>query len=164
MEGLAGLVRGRRSDGLAPIEKLAVFEELAPTFSTILSHRAIDWCRRNNAQKNRPNAAPSLEAIAEALDRPVELADPASIPDDDLGSLRFEEIYERCADALTALEWRLVYEVYVAAERTRGELIEDPAILAAMGTDGSGSTATRRRRLNDHLESALAKLARRLVE
>jgi hypothetical protein len=162
VETMALLVRGRASDGLAPVEQVTVFEELIPVFCTMLGHRAIDWARAAKAERNRPNMGLSFEAITEDPDRPVQIADPTTVGKDVVGGLNFEEIYFQCRESLTPLEWHLLYEIYVSRSATRSDLIDDPATVEAIGSSMAESPATRRRRLNDHLVQALENLARGL--
>ena len=76
--------------------------------------------------------------------------------------MSFEAIFEECRDLLSPFEWRVVYEIYVSREFTRGQLITQPDIIEGMGLSSGASEAKCRRHLNTYLESALAKLQQAL--
>ncbi len=161
-EAFAGLAKGRKRDGVAPVEQVTVFEELVPVFSTMLSNRVIDWARKMRSLKNQPNIGTSMEEMEERAGTAGQVADPASMGSMAETEMSFEDIFEECRDLLTELEWRVVYEIYVSREFTRGQLIEQDEITESMGLPPGTSEAKRRRHLNSHLESALAKLQRAL--
>lgn len=163
-ESLAGLVRGRGSDGKAPIELVTVFEELAPLFGTMVSHRVVDWSRKMKSLKNQPNVQHSLDELTDNPNRPLQVADPKTTRGKQPGDLSFEDIYYQCHECLDEFEWRLIYEIYVGQDMTRGDMIEDGSVLSAMGIKPSASPAKKRRHLKAHIESALANLAKCLQQ
>ena len=161
-EAFAGLAKGRKRDGVAPVEQVTVFEELVPVFSTMLSNRVIDWARKMRSLKNQPNAGTSMEEMEERAGAAGQVADPASVGRGAETEMSFDDIFEECRDLLTDLEWRVVFEIYVSREFTRGQLIEQDEITEAMGLPPGTSEAKRRRHLNSYLESALSKLQKAL--
>jgi hypothetical protein len=163
-EAFAQLTRGRASDGKAPVELVSEVSELVPLFSTMLGHRAIDWARARKSLKNRPNVALSFDAAGDDTDRhsPLQIADPRSPGPGLTGSLSFREIYFQCRECLEPFQWKMIYEIFIGGGSTRGDLVDDPGLVEMIGADMAQSVATRRRRLNDHIDKALAALGRGL--
>ena len=155
---LAVLATVRERDGIAPIEKLTVFEEVVPLFTTMVHNRGISWLRKLSAQKNRPNNP----AYGESLDDPDRFISPASDGGDGgpFDALTFDRMHDSCSDSLTELEWHILTALFVEANVTRGDLAQDPQVMRLMGVKPSSSLGNRRRHLNKHLESALDKLGK----
>jgi len=156
-DSLAELVKPRRDDGRAPIEEPTVFEELIPLHARIVGFRAVDWHRRRGSLKNQPNNGESLEGLCENEGRAMQFEDPAADPD----QTRFEQIYRQCREALEPQEWELIFTLYVAQSATVQDLIHDPEFCRRHGLRASAST--RRRMLNDLVETALEKIRKHLV-
>lgn len=138
---------------------MIVFEEIIPNFCRRIGFRAIDSLRRRTSQKARPEHLHSLEGMASEDGTPVQLADPATVDHDRPDKWRFEEIYHQCREELDAVEWGLVYDLYVAQNYTVKELIADSAKLEFLGIDPNQSPATLRRRVDDIVNPALERLA-----
>lgn len=155
LEILAELARERGSDGVAPISELTVFEEIVPLQHKMLQFRSIDWHRRREAQKNRTNTGPSLDALSDDPDRPMQFADPDSAGG---ATPKFDRIYAECREALSDDEWRLVVTLYVARTATVTDLVDDPGFCASLGVKAGASESTRRRAINAKVEGALEKL------
>ncbi len=143
----------------APIEELIVFEEIIPNFCRRIGFRAIDAVRKRSTLKARPDHLDSLEAMATEEGTPVAIADPAVSDRERPDTWRFEEIYAQCKEELNAIEWGLVYDLYVAQHYTVKDLIADPAKLRFLGIDPKQSPATLRRRVEDIVNPALERLA-----
>jgi len=154
---LAVLAKVREQDGQAPIEKLTVFEEVVPFFSTMVHNRGVSWLRKLSAQKNRPNNP----AYGESLDDPDKHLTPASggeHGDEPWNGVTFDRMFEACRECLSELEWHILTALFVEANVTRGDLAEDPQVMQMMGVKEASSLGNRRRHLNKHMESALEKL------
>jgi hypothetical protein len=143
----------------APIEELIVFEEIIPNFCRRIGFRAIDAVRKRSTLKARPDHLDSLEAMETEEGTPVAIADPTASDRERPDTWRFEEIYAQCKEELTAIEWGLVYDLYVAQHYTVKDLIADPAKLRFLGIDPKQSPATLRRRVEDIVNPALQRLA-----
>ncbi len=143
----------------APIEELIVFEEIIPNFCRRIGFRAIDALRKRTALKARPAHLHSLEGMESEDGTAVQLADPAAPDRERPDTWRFEEIYAQCREDLSALEWSLIYDLYVAQRYTVKDLIADPAKLRFLGIDPGQSPATLRRRVDDLVNPALQRLA-----
>jgi DNA-directed RNA polymerase specialized sigma24 family protein len=154
---LVELVRERENTHSAPILDPTVFEELIPLHARILQFRAIDWFRRRTALKNQPNSGESFDALTGDPDRPLQFQDAAS------ESISFEKIYQECREALTPVEWQLVYTLYVAQTATVQDLIQDDKTCAKLGIKPGVSTSTRRRVIAEMVEEALEKIRENLV-
>lgn len=154
---LVELVRERENSQSAPILDPTVFEELIPLHSRIVQFRAIDWFRRRSALKNQPNAGESFDALTGDPDHPLQFQDGTS------DSISFEKIYQECREALTAVEWQLIYTLYVAQSATVQDLIQDDKICAKLGIKPGVSTSTRRRVIAEMVEEALEKIRENLV-
>lgn len=159
IETFAELPKPKGSDGKAPIETIVVFEEVIPLFTRMLQFRAIDWRRKQAALKNQPNNQHSLEELTESEDHARQFEDVSARAFGDPGHLSFDRIYEQCEEALTPLEWELVFIIHVAQTHTMGELLDDPVFLKKLDLKKTDSTSKRRRVLNEHLHGALGKLA-----
>lgn len=147
------------SSGPAPIEELIVFEEIIPNFCRRIGFRAIDSIRRRTTQKARPEHLHSLEGMESEEGTAVQLADPSEGDRDRPDTWRFEEIYRECREELTAIEWGLIFDLYVAQNYTVKDLIADRAKLEFLGIDPEQSASTRRRRVEDIVNPALERLA-----
>lgn len=156
---LVELARVRSSDQKAPILDPTVFEELIPLHTRIVGFRAIDWYRRQSTLKNKPNAGESLDALHDDPNRPMQFEDHASAPD----SVNFERIYHECQEALEPLEWDMIYTLFVAQSATIQDLIEESDFCARYGLKPSASTSTRRRILNERIQTALEKIRESFV-
>lgn len=154
---LVELVRERENTHSAPILDPTVFEELIPLHARILQFRAIDWFRRRTALKNQPNSGESFDALTGDPDRPLQFQDEAS------ETISFEKIYQECREALTPVEWQLVYTLYVAQTATVQDLIQDDKVCAKLGIKPGVSTSTRRRVIAEMVEEALEKIRENLV-
>jgi DNA-directed RNA polymerase specialized sigma24 family protein len=154
---LVELVRERENTHSAPILDPTVFEELIPLHARILQFRAIDWFRRRTALKNQPNSGESFDALTGDPDRPLQFQDEAS------EAISFEKIYQECREALTPVEWQLVYTLYVAQTATVQDLIQDDKVCAKLGIKPGVSTSTRRRVIAEMVEEALKKIRENLV-
>jgi hypothetical protein len=143
----------------APIEEIIVFEEIIPNFCRRIGFRAIDAVRKRTTLKARPYHLDSLEAMESEEGTPVAIADPTASDRERPDTWRFEEIYAQCKEELTAIEWGLVYDLYVAQHYTVKDLIADPAKLRFLGIDPKQSPATLRRRVEDIVNPALQRLA-----
>ncbi|MBB5351022.1 hypothetical protein HNR46_001256 [Haloferula luteola] len=143
-----------RNDGGAPILDLTVFEELIPLHTRITGFRAIDWMRKKSAQKNRPNAGESFDALTDDPDHRKQFEDPNSDPD----QATFERIYSECREDLTDLEWDLIYSLYVAQSAPVQDLLADDAFCRRHGIRTTASPSTKRRELLAKAEEALGKI------
>lgn len=155
LEILAEMARQRGSDQVAPISELTVFEEIVPLQHKMLQFRSIDWHRRRQALKNQTNTGPSLDALADDPERPMQFAEPGS---EHGATPKFERIYAECREALDEDEWRLVVTLYVARTATVTELVEDLDFCASLGVKPGASESTRRRAINARVEGCLEKL------
>jgi hypothetical protein len=158
-ETLAAMAHGKGTPKRAPVEELIVFEEMIPHFCRRLGFRAIDHIRRQTSQKARPEHLQSLEGMMSEEGSTIDLADPAADDMDRPDSWRFEEIYSRCRELLSPLEWNLVFDLYVAQNYTVKDLIADPEKLASLGIKNGRSASTLRKRVDDIVNPALEKLA-----
>lgn len=154
---LVELVRERENSRSAPILDPTVFEELIPLHARIVQFRAIDWFRRRSALKNQPNAGESFDALTGDPDRPLQFEDGAA------DTISFEKIYNECREALSAVEWQLVYTLYVAQTATVQDLIQNDRFCAKLGIKPGASTSTRRRVIAEMVEEALEKIRENLV-
>ena len=154
---LVELVRERENSRSAPILDPTVFEELIPLHARIVQFRAIDWFRRRSALKNQPNAGESFDALTGDPDRPLQFEDGAS------DTISFEKIYNECREALSAVEWQLVYALYVAQTATVQDLIQNDRLCAKLGIKPGASASTRRRVIAEMVEEALEKIRENLV-
>lgn len=156
-DSLAALVRCRVSDGRPPILDPTVFEELIPLHLRILGFRAIDWFRRRDSLKNRPNEGESIDAMADATRGGLQFEDLRSTHE----TPTFERIYMECREALDPQEWELIFALYVADSSTIQELIMNRRFCRRHGL--GGSTSTRRRTLSRRVEEALEKIRKTFV-
>lgn len=154
---LVELIREREESRRAPILDPTVFEEIIPLHSRIVQYRAIDWFRRKSALKNQPNAGESFDALTDDPDRPIQFEDVAD------GLLSFEKIYAECREALSPLEWQLVYHLYVAQSATVQDLVTNDAVCARLGIRSGASASTRRRVIGELVEGALEKIRENLI-
>lgn len=154
---LVELVRERENSKSAPILDPRVFEELIPLHARILQFRAIDWFRRRSALKNQPNAGESFDALTGDPDRPLQFEDGAS------DTISFEKIYNECREALSTVEWQLVYTLYVAQTATVQDLIQNDRLCTKLGIKPGASASTRRRVIAEMVEEALEKIRENLV-
>lgn len=154
---LVELVRERENSHSAPILDPTVFEELIPLHARIVQFRAIDWFRRRSALKNQPNSGESFDALTGDPERPLQFQDAGS------DTISFEKIYQECREALTPVEWQLVYTLYVAQTATVQDLIQDDKVCAKLGIKPGVSTSTRRRVIAEMVEEALEKIRENLV-
>lgn len=143
----------------APIETLKVFEEIIPNFCRLISLRSIDWLRRHLSKKARPASLTSIEAMTTEEGTQVELADHLASDPDEPATWRFEEIYRQCRELLTTTEWGLIYKIYIAQTHTVKDLVQDKKEVSQLDLDPSQSPSTLRRRIDEILQPALAKLA-----
>lgn len=143
----------------APIEELIVFEEIIPNFCRRIGFRAIDAVRKRTSLKARPDHLVSLEGMETEEGCAVQIADPAVSDRERPDTWRFEEIFAQCREELSAVEWGLIHDLYVAQRYTVKDLIADPAKLAFLGIDAKQSPATLRRRVEDIINPALERLA-----
>jgi hypothetical protein len=164
-ETLAELTRAGTAPGA--LEKLLVFEELPKLFATMIERRTISWLRKVGAQKRRA----TNPAFTNRLDDPDDataraLADPSSSPAGDSPWVHagFDRIRRACRPVLSDFEWHLVEVLFVEASHTRGDLASDAWTLEQMGVEPSASESKRRRRLNEFIDDALARLGRALQE
>ncbi|WP_367873886.1 hypothetical protein [Luteolibacter sp. Populi] len=155
IETLAELVREREASHRTPIQEPTVFEEIIPLHTRIVQFRAIDWFRRRGAQKNQPNAGESFDALTGDSERPLQFEDAAS------AAVTFEKIYKDCQEALSSIEWQLVYALYVAQTATIQDLIRNNQVCTKLGI--KGSLSTRRRAIDDMVKTALEKIRENLV-
>ena len=160
IETFAELARPKVSNHRAPIEAIRVFEEIIPLFSRMIQFRAIDWRRKQSALKNQPNTQSSLEELTESEDHAMQFEDSSTGPSATIGEMSFDEIYKQCLECLDALEWKLVFTVYVSQSATLGEVVENPSTLQDLGLSPKDSSSKKRRILNEFLEKALKKLAK----
>lgn len=158
----ASLALSKSGHQPAPIEELIVFEEIIPNFCRRIGFRAIDSVRRRTSLKARPEHLQSLEAMETEEGGAVQLADPTAKDVDRPDTWRFEEIYQQCREDLNAVEWGLIFDLYVAQHYTVKDLIADPAKLALLGIAANQSPATLRRRVEDIINPALERLAEAL--
>lgn len=154
---LVELVRQREDSRHAPILDPKVFEEIIPLHSRIVQYRAIDWFRRRSALKNQPNAGESFDALTGDPDRPQQFEDASD------RTISFEKIYAECREALSPLEWQLVYHLYVAQTATVQDLVGNDAFCAKLGIKPGASASTRRRVIGERVESALEKIRENLI-
>ena len=154
---LVELVRERENNKSAPILDPRVFEELIPLHARIVQFRAIDWFRRRSALKNQPNAGESFDALTGDPDRPLQFEDGAS------DTISFEKIYNECREALSPVEWQLVYTLYVAQTATVQDLIQNDRLCGKLGIKPGASASTRRRVIAEMVEAALKKIRENLV-
>jgi len=164
-ETLAELTRASPATGA--LEKLLVFEELPKLFATMIERRTISWLRKATAQKRRA----TNPAFTDRLDDPDSatarrLADPASAPagDSPWVNAGFDRIRRACRRVLTDFEWHLVEVLFVEGSHTRGDLVSDAWTLEHLGVTPADSESKRRRRLNEFIDGALARLGRALHE
>jgi hypothetical protein len=149
----------RKQDRPAPIEELIVFEEIIPNFCRRLGFRAIDHIRRHTSQKARPEHLESLDSMVTEEGNPIDIPDHSASDSDHPDSWRFEEIYSRCQELLTATEWNLIFDLYVAQKYTVKDLIADPDKLATLGIANDRAASTLRTRVEAIINPALEKLA-----
>jgi len=143
----------------APIEKLTVFEEIIPNFCRRLGFKAIDLIRQKTAKKARPDHLESIDSMVTEDGTAVELPDASSSDLDRPESWRFEEIYTRCQELLSPLQWELIFDLYVAQNYTVKDLVADSKRLAHFGITADKSASTLRKRVDDIVNPALAQLA-----
>ncbi|MES2475052.1 MAG: hypothetical protein V4640_04680 [Verrucomicrobiota bacterium] len=151
---LVELVREREGSGHSPILDPTVFEEIIPLHARIVGFRAVDWFRRRSALKNQPNTGDSLEALTDNPDHGMQFEDRAADP----GHPTFERIYKECQEALSPVEWDLVFTLYVNQSATIQDLIGDDAFCAKLGIKSNASGSTRRRAISEQIEEALKKI------
>lgn len=152
---LVELVKERDGDKGAPILDLTVFEEIVPLHTRIVGFRAVDWYRRRSAKKNQPNTGESFDQMTDDPDRPVQFADPGS---EDDAPMSFEQIYKDCEEALEPEEWQLVFTLFVAQSATVTDLVRDDDFCAKLSLKPGASGSTRRRAIEERVETALGKL------
>jgi hypothetical protein len=154
---LVELVREREESRSAPILDPTVFEELIPLHARIVQFRAIDWFRRRSALKNQPNAGESFDALTGDPERPLQFEDSAA------SGISFEKIYKECREALSTVEWQLIYSLYVAQTATIQDLVQDDPFCTRLGIKPGVSASTRRRAIGERVEEALEKIRENLV-
>lgn len=156
-ETFAELIR-EKTDKAAPISRLTVFEEIIPLFVRMIQFRGLDWIRSRHAKKNQPNTQESIEDLAseERGNRQFEDTRETALGGDH--PLSFEAIYYQCQEVLTPFEWQLIFSLYVSENATMGELLEDEKILQRLNLNKDDSSSTKRRRLNEQLDTTLTKL------
>jgi hypothetical protein len=146
-------------EGRAPIEELIVFEEVIPNFCRRIGFRAIDSIRRRTSLKARPDHLQSLDAMESEEGAAVSIADPGTGDRGRPDTWRFEEIYRECREELSAIEWGLIFDLYVAQNYTVKDLVADRKKLEFLGIDPGQSASTLRRRVEEILNPALERLA-----
>ena len=149
----------QRDNGHAPILDPTVFEELIPLHTRMVGFRAIDWFRKRGALKNKPNSGESFDALTGDPDHAVQFEDRHSDPN----QTTFERIYSECREALTAREWELVFTLFVAQAATIQDLIADAAFCKRHGIRSGASASTKRRELQDQVDTALGKIRKILL-
>lgn len=154
---LVELVRERDGSRSSPILDPTVFEELIPLHARIVQFRAIDWFRRRSALKNQPNSGESFDALTGDPDRPLQFEDRSA------DTISFEKIYTECREALSPVEWQLVYSLYVAQTATVQDLIQNDRFCSELGIKPGASGSTRRRAITEMVEDALEKIRENLV-
>jgi hypothetical protein len=157
IETIAELVRERDDQRKALIQEPTVFEEIIPLHSQIVQFRAIDWFRRRSARKNQPNTGDSFDALTGDSDRPLQFEDETAT------AVTFEKIYKECQEALSPVEWQLVYALYVAQSATVQDLVRSDKACAQLGIKAGASDSTRRRAISEMVERALEKIRENLV-
>lgn len=148
-----------RDDGHAPILDPTVFEELIPLHTRIVGFRAIDWFRKRSTLKNRPNSGESFDALTGDPEHAVQFEDHHSDPN----QTSFERIYAECREALTSKEWELIFVLFVAQSATVQDLIADAAFCKHHGIRAKASASTKRRELQELIETALGKIRKILI-
>jgi hypothetical protein len=154
---LVELVRERGDSRSSPILDPTVFEELIPLHSRIVQFRAIDWFRRKSALKNQPNSGESFDALTGDPDRPLQFEDASD------SQVSFEKIYTECREALSPVEWQLIYALYVAQTATIQDLIQNDRFCDKLGIKPGASGSTRRRVIGELVEQALGKIRENLI-
>lgn len=150
---LLQLFRPRAEGGPRPLDNILVYEELMPYLNGMARHVATDYLRARTAQKRQPKEGFSEEEEME------------QVPSDDPvpgETYSLEQCYRECRDVLSDFQWDVLMRLYVLESANRMSLIEEPAVLKALGVKPSASSATRRRRLNEYLEEMVGTLAARL--
>lgn len=160
-ETFAELVR-EKAEKQAPITRLTVFEEIIPLFVRMIQFRGLDWIRSRHAKKNQPNTQDSLEDLSSSERGGQQFEDQRTPSVASEKPLTFDAIYYQCQELLTPFEWKLVFSLYVAESVNMGEMIEDESVLQKLGLTKSDSSSTRRRRLNEQLDTTLTKLRENL--
>ncbi len=158
-DAFASLAIAPRESGPAPIEDLIVFEEIIPNFCRRVGFRAVDSIRRRTAQKARPEHLHSLEGMETEDGSAVQIADRTATDREHPETWRFEDIHRQCREELNEVEWGLIYDLYVAQNYTVKDLVADPAKLRYLGIDSNQSASTLRRRVEEIVNPALARLA-----
>ncbi|MCU0795365.1 MAG: hypothetical protein MUF31_05450 [Akkermansiaceae bacterium] len=149
----------QRENGHAPILDPTVFEELIPLHTRIVGFRAIDWFRKRGTLKNKPNSGESFDALTGDPDHAMQFEDHHSDPN----QTTFERIYTECREALTAREWELIFTLFVAQSATVQDLIADAAFCKRHGIRSSASASTKRRELQEQVDTALGKIRKILI-
>jgi DNA-directed RNA polymerase specialized sigma24 family protein len=157
IETIAELVRERDDQRKAVIQEPTVFEEIIPLHSQIVQFRAIDWYRRRGAQKNQPNTGDSFDVLTGDSERPRQFEDESAT------AVTFERIYKECQEALSPVEWQLVYALYVSQSATVQDLVRNDKVCAKLGIKPGASDSTRRRAISELVEGALEKIRENLV-
>ena len=150
---LLQLFRPRAAGGPRPLDTILVYEELLPYLNGMARHVATDYLRAKSARKRQPQ-----EGFAEGEEM-------EQVPSDDPvpgETYSLEQCYRECRDALSDFQWDVLMRLYVLESANRMSLIEEPAVLKALGVKSAASSATRRRRLNEYLGEMVAALAARL--
>lgn len=144
-----------RGDGITrPLDSVQVYEELMPLMHAMARNIATDHMRAKSAQKRLPSRGGFVGG--EAAEN---VASEEAVPGD---AVSLYECYKECRDCLTDFQWDILVRLYVLESANRMSLIEEPAVLRELGVKASASSATRRRRLNEYLDSMIAALAERV--
>lgn len=151
---LVELLRPRRDGRERPLDAILVYEELMPLLQGIAKHVATDFLRARSAQKRQPK-----EGTIVGGEAAEQVASPGPMPGE---AYSFHQCYLECREVLTDFQWDVLLRLHVLESANRLSLIEEPAMLRELGVKPGASSATRRRRLNEYLDTLIGKLAERL--
>jgi hypothetical protein len=158
-EAVASIVR-ERSDGSRALDEILVYEQFPPFVVTVVKRRMLNFLRDRGAAKRSRCQTVSLHEDEEALrnaEREI-AAGWAAEENDPLRGLTLERLSNECAHCLTALQLRILTELYITESASYMEVARSPWFIAAAGVKGA-SDATRRRALDHEHATALDKLA-----
>jgi hypothetical protein len=146
------------------IQQLAVFEQIPPTFSTVVKRRTADWLRHELAQKRDRRMQLSVDHKFDSDGAELQVTDSASFADwqaalhNPYQSTAFDKLMHESQRLLTPLQQRILTELYILESGSYMEIAQSHWFCQASGVHAGASAATKRRALDREHDAALALL------
>jgi hypothetical protein len=149
-----------KANGRRALEDMHVYEQIPRLVAVMARNKAVDHLRAVNRLKNAPNSARTTDSLEADEELGHSIVDKNSTRwlDDPFSALTFDQIFQGCRDVLDQLQWSIVTRLFVE-EQTVLHLCEDDGLMKKLEVSPKASEATKRRRVGDHLRTALDGLA-----